>query len=85
MGQSEDGKKIKVSLDGRRMDSNEDPVVVFFPPRMLRTAAAAFDAPNFYMDLYAAEHCLIVTEDEEEEGFSRPNANCHAIRNPNRV
>jgi len=71
MGQSEDGKKIKVSLGGRRMDLNKDPVVVFFPPRPLRTAAAAFDAPNMYMDVYAAEHYLIVTEyeDEEKGGF----------------
>jgi hypothetical protein len=70
MGQSEDGKKIKVSLDGWRMDSNQNSVVFFFPPRLLRAAATAFDAPNMYMDLYTEKKYLIVTEyeDEEDEG-----------------
>jgi hypothetical protein len=84
MGQSEDGKKIKFSLDARRMDAIEDPVVAFFPARMLRTAAEAFDATYFYMDLYAAEHCLIVTEDEEEVGFHAQTL-IAMIRKPNRV
>jgi hypothetical protein len=67
MGQSEDGKKIKVSLDGRRLDDIEDPVMAFLPARELRIAAAAFDAPWLYMDLYAAERRLIV--DHEEKDF----------------
>jgi hypothetical protein len=84
MGQSEDGKKIKFSLDAQRMDAIEDPVVAFFPARMLRTAAEAFDTTYLYMDLYAAEHCLIVTEDEEEKGFHAQTL-IAMIRKPNRV
>jgi hypothetical protein len=49
MGQSEDSKKIKVSLDGWRKNFNKDPVVAVFPPRLLRAAAAAFDALNIYI------------------------------------
>jgi hypothetical protein len=85
MGQSEDGKKIKVSLEGRRLDFIVDPVMAIFPPRMLRTAAAAFDASNLLIDVYAAEH-LIVTEYEEEWG-ERFHARTliSTTRNPNRV
>jgi hypothetical protein len=89
MGQSEDGKKIKVSLYGARHDySNEKSVVVFFPPRPLRTAAAAFDTPNLCMDLYTANNCLIVTDHEyEEEGERGYHAQTliSTLPKPNRV
>ena len=86
MGQSEDGKKIKVSLGGCRMDSNPNSVVFFFLPRFLRAAAAAFDAPNMYMDLYTEKKYLIVTEyeDEEDEG-SHARTLISMLPNPNRV
>jgi len=83
--QSEDGKKIKVSLlGGRRMDSNQNPVVFFFPPRLLRAAAAAIDTTNInmYMDLYAAENYLIV---ECEERDFHAQTIIAMLPNPNRV
>jgi hypothetical protein len=85
MSQSEDGKKIKVSLlGGRRMDSNQNPVVFFFPPRLLRAAAAAIDTTNInmYMDLYAAENYLIV---ECEERDFHAQTIIAMLPNPNRV
>jgi hypothetical protein len=78
-GQSDDGKKIKVSLDGHRRDFNEEPVMAGISARVLRIAAAAFDAPWFYMDLYAAENCLIVDQEEKDFharmiiGLEKPN------------
>jgi hypothetical protein len=81
VGQSEDGKKIKVSLHGQRMDDIDDPVTAFLPARRLRVAAEAFDAPYLYMDLYAAENRVIV--DEEEKNFHARTLIAMA-RKPNR-